>query len=208
MKRITGKLLLGLIILLVVGYNGWAGTSNFDASKGRCSNADTANGDCLDVELKAKAYNAPFNFTLWNTSGYTVDTVWLRARLSGQSSWIELDKFGSHINGEPLGAAFVNFWFSTSFLEGKLGTTLGTLQKNGFEVRLKIKSVGAGSGMQDKCSVASVKYVDGTNPYWKWRHKGKSTWYKMGKKDIFKYKAGGTVNAVKCAIKGIDGTKL
>lgn len=203
------RAVLGAILAAgISGYGLQAASKSYTVTKWRCSTATTENGNCLTNILRMDANEKPFNFVLWNRSGYTVDTVWVRARLPGESSWTQLDKYGNDINGDPTAATYRIFWFNPGFLEEKLNTTLQALQDSGFEFELKIRSVGAGSGRQDQCSTAKVEYVGGSDPYWKWQHKGKSSWYRIGANDSFKYKPSGTVNDVKCVIKGIDGSKL
>ena len=140
-----------------------------------------------------------FNFALYNSADYLVDTIWLSGRLTGKSTWHQLGKIGQNLAGLKVGI----FSFNPAFLETKLNVTEDKL-KAGFDIRLKIKSVGAGSGLEDKCKVAKVKYSDADNA-WVWRKKDGSSWYKAGVGKVFLFKASGTVNSVKCALVDIGG---
>jgi len=159
--------------------------------------ADTLERGCKIAG--ANNNNAAFSFNMVNPMSYIVERTWVRARLAGDSSWTEVDDHKANI-ASGRGASFR---FDEEWIARKLHSDVETLQSKGFEFRFKIKSVGGGSGRQDTCKFSEVTYntAGGT---WSWRQNGSSDWKPAGKGHAFTYKAGGSVNAVKCHVDNIS----
>ncbi len=170
----------------------------------------TAEGECPDKVRSKVDGKGSFRFGLWNNAAFDIDTVWLRARLDGQSNFVEIHKRSANItrSGQLLenssSAVGVVFEFNEAFLQGKLGKELADIE-GGFDFEMKIKSVGLGSGLEDKCHIAAVKW-DSTNARWLWRKKtSDSSWHAIQSNSIFWYDVGGSVNSVKCGVKDVGG---
>lgn len=206
MKKVL--LLSGLTPFLLV-LTVHAETAAFKASYFECNGmTSTVKGHC--PEKVANKVNGPFNFGLWNNSVYDVETVWLRAKLNGEDQWQELNKHtGNMTNGDGSadGASALIFEFNEQWLMDRMHAGDASL-KGGFTVRLKIKSVGLGSGREDKCHPAQVKY-DFDHQRWVWRKDSKdATWHAIEDNTLYLWRTGGTVNDVRCGLKNVGGEKI
>lgn len=193
----TGMRRLAIFFSAALSVNVAAGIAQADSYKiedfGCDGWADTTERGCKIAG--ANNNNAAFSFNMVNPMAYIVERTWVRARRAGDSSWIEVDDHKANITS----GRGVSFRFNEEWIAGKLHTDVETLQSKGFNFRFKIKSVGGGSGREDTCKLAEVAY-DADKGTWSWRQKGSSDWKPAGKGHAFTYKAGGSVNAVKCHV--------
>jgi hypothetical protein len=191
MKQLIGSLTAAIWIVAV---SGAAGANSYKVEAFTCN--QVANN--LEYGCKISGgnnNNAAFSFNLVNPSSYIVERTWARARLADESSWTEIaDQKGNIASGAGL-----SFRFDEEWIAGKLNTNVDTLRAKGYQFRFKIKSVGGGAGREDTCDIAEVAY-NASSGIWSWRKKENtgSSWDPAGEGHAFVYKAGGSVNAVKC----------
>lgn len=164
--------------------------------------------DCKD-DVRAKADGA-FNFAFANDdTGYTVSTVWIRARKAGPrtgktGAWTGIGKRGSNIESSPGGTAL--FSFDDAYIADQLGWSATALKANGFDIRLKYEQEGSGTGKKrDDCKIANVRYSD-ADLAWVWRKKGGDTWRIVpSSQGVFWFQAAGSYLNAKCDLRSIDG---
>lgn len=159
--------------------------------------------DCpANIRMKVDGLG-DWRWGIWNNDNYNLAEVWLRAKLSNASSFTEIRDYKNDI-GQEGGAVGVVFYFNADWLANKLGTDVATIKSDGYKVEMKIRSVGLGSGLNDKCHVAAVRWDDSKG--WEWRKDtSDSKWHDINSDSVFMYKSAGSVNAVKCDIKDIGG---
>lgn len=200
---------LAITTMLLYSFTGSPAGASYDEYYFDCAMLTaTAEGKC--PEKIRNHVGGPFNFGIWNNSSYFLGNVWIRARSPSENEFTEIGRYGRRITGGMGGssdAKGVVFQFDINRLADKLNVGEATL-KDGFEVRIKIESVGAGSGREDRCHPAEVTY-DSTNQRWLWRKKDdKASWHIIADDKIYMWKVGGTVNDVSCGLKSVGGDKV
>lgn len=128
---------------------------------------------------------------------YAVDNVWIRVRKSNGSGSKDVARHKDNITADDF--SLTEFHYAD--VAAKLSMSMAALQTNGFQIRPKIESLGAGSGRQDKCPVVSFRYSGGG---WQWAKGDKpaaSDFDTASASFVALYRAGGTVNNVKCSFK-------
>lgn len=204
----TTSRMLALLLFFYAGTT-LAETAAFKAELYACGKLTTlAAGGCADKV--AKKVSGPFNFVIWNNQPYDVTTTWLRAKLDGESEWVELNKHTGNVpkgEGDANGANALVFQFNEQWLMDKMHAGDPSL-KGGFKVRIKIKSAGLGSGRQAKCHPAQIKY-DFANQRWLWRKDdNKANWHVIDDNQLYIWRTDGTQNDVKCGLKHVGGDKV
>jgi len=156
----TGVRRLATFLCAALSLNLAAGTVQADSYKIEDFGCDgwASNPEIGCRHAGANNNNAAFSFNMVNPMAYIVERTWVRARLTGESSWTEIDDHKANITSER----GLSYRFDEEWIAGKLNTDVETLQSKGFDFRFKIKSVGGGSGREDTCKLAVVAYNEAT----------------------------------------------
>jgi hypothetical protein len=116
-----------------------ADSTYYDEYSYYCDDITTAaEGNCAGKA--ANRAHGKFNFGVHNNSAYSLDHVWLQARLSGATDFIEVGSHTGNVdggNGEAVNVNGVIFQFNKALLKDKLNTDTETLKK-GFDFRLRL----------------------------------------------------------------------
>ena len=151
----------------------------------------------LECAISLRSGGHPFGVAIKAKQAYTLDKIWLRVRRQNGSGAKDLL---THYDDVTAGN-FALMQFHAEDVASKLGLSMTDLQKEGFQVRPKIESLGVGAGRQDKCAVVSFRYVEEEYPGWTWVKGGAApndAFKAMGNDFTVLYKSGGSVNDVKC----------
>lgn len=137
----------------------------------------------------------PFGVALVGNDNYDIDNVWLRVKPGSGSGDKTLATIKSNLE-----AHFALFQFHDQDVADRLGKSLDTLKAEGFRVRLKFESLGAGSGRQDKCPAFSFRWDAGAGA---WTYAQGNTPESSDYKPVpnlftLEFNANGSLNDVKC----------
>ena len=148
--------------------------------------------------------NYLFGVVIKPAGGYTIDKIWMRVRRSDGSHDGDLAIHYDDVGEDN----FALFQFHAVDVAVKLDITPEQLQIDGFQIRPKIKSLGGGSGLQDKCPVILIRYDTGTNK-WAWKKKSDTSHgvLPIGIKSVLLFKSAGTINNVICKFDGAYADK-
>ena len=137
----------------------------------------------------------PFGVALVGNDSYDTDNVWLRVKPANGSGDKDLSTIKSNLESH-----FALFQFHDADVADRLKKSLDTLKAEGFRIRLKLESLGAGAGRQDKCPTFSFRWDAGAG---QWTYaKGSDPKAKAYKPipELFtlEFTADGSLNDVKC----------
>jgi len=151
----------------------------------------TENDSTLICAVKLRKQSYPFGVAVKAVPGYTLDKIWMRIRRHDGSG----DKDLVIHHDDVTAGNFALFQFHPKDVASKLGISMEKLELEGFQIRPKIKSLGAGSNRQDKCVVVSMRYSE-ADSVWTWaKNVSPNSEYKLiGTKFTILYKSARSIN--------------
>jgi hypothetical protein len=181
----------------------WSGAvlaqSAFNQKEFNCGGENAIGYSTCNDFVRSYATNS-FNYAVYGSSAYTLDSVTLEARIPGRD-WTKLYRHTSNVSDKH----GVIFTFNLAYITEQLSTGAKYLRDNsGFEVRTKVEAVAAGgSSTRHNCAAVDVTYdKGGSNEIWRYRKSGSSASYvPAAAGNVFMWNSEGTSNKVRCQVR-------